>query len=281
MFLTSFATVMRNRRGPELREKPIVRKKHSRLPAVPDEISKGWVAVGFDISLSSVAGAAFAWDAVTKRMKGPAFSMWRFSPEEDYFERLLLCVNSPNIVGELQAELNVILPVKDVVIAVEEPFPAHGEFVQRGNTQTLKQQAEMSGAFLAGLYKWGYTNIMQISNQGWRSVIAREISYETGEDVTTYTKKWKNPQLALRYNCKPDDSGKFRAQQWATDVFEPWIVQQGGTEIPNFPPMIRSKSMKVPRPEKSHAKAFQPDDRFDALAMAEYARVEAELTNAS
>lgn len=258
-----------------VRGKP--RKKHRPLAAIPEEISKGWMVAGFDLSLSSIAGAAIAYDARTKRFKGPAFVAEFWTPDDDYFDRLFRVGMGHEFVLDLCAELSVVLPYKDIVISVEEPFPAHGGFTKRGITNTLKQQAELSGAFLASLLRWKFPNVMQVSNQHWRSHIAQEISAETGEDVTTYPKKWQSGKLANRFNCKPADSGKFRAQQWAQDIFEPWIAQQGGKEIPNFPPMIKDKHGKKPRPDDSKAKAFQPDDRFDALAICEFARVEADL----
>lgn len=266
---------------PKFQQKSRVRKKHRPLAPVPEEISRGWMVAGFDLSLSSIAGAAIAYDARTKRFKGPAFVAEFWTPEDDYFDRLLRCGTGHDFILDLMAELKVVLPYKDVVIAVEEPFPSHGGFTKRGISTTLKQQAELSGAFLSSLIRWKFPNVMQISNQEWRSHIAHEISEETGEDVTTYPKKWQSGKLATRFNCTPKDSGKFRSQQWAQDVFEPWIVQQGGNEIPDYPPMIhnskKGEGSKKPRPADSKAKAFQPDDRFDGLAIMEYARVEADL----
>lgn len=263
-----------------VRKPPV--KKHRPLPKIPGEISRGWMVAGFDLSLSSIAGAAIAYDAITKRFKGPAFVAEFWTPDDDYFDRLLQLANGHELVLDLMAGLSVVLPYKDVVIAVEEPFPSHGGFTKRGISNTLKQQAELSGAFLSSLIRWRFPNVMQISNQHWRSHIAREISETTGEDVTTYPAKWQSGALATRYNCTPKDSGKFRAQQWATDVFEPWIAQNGGVEIPDFPPMIKNsrkgEATKKPRPADSKAKAFQPDDRVDALAIMEFARVEADLS---
>jgi hypothetical protein len=203
----------------------------------------------------------------------------QFGPDRDYFERLRISSLSHDLMSELLVQLGVFLPLTDIFVAQEEPFPPHTSFTTRGHGASLKQQAEISGAFLGGLIRWGYTNIIQVSNQHWRQIVAAEISEETGEDVTIHHTKWRSPKLALRYGCKPDDSGKFRAVQWTHDIFEPWIVQQGGKEIPECPPMIRKGSQKVPKPRDSKAKPFQPDDRYDALAMAEWLRVDQELTN--
>lgn len=262
-------------RESRVRKKP--KKKNRPLASIPEEITKGWMVAGFDLSLSSIAGASLAYDALTKRFKGPAFTAEFWTPEDDYFERLVRVNNAQDFIYDLSAELNIVLPYKDIVIAVEEPFPSHGGFTKRGISNTLKQQAELSGAFLSGLLRAGFKNVMQISNQHWRQLVGQEISEATGEDVTIYAKKWQSGALATRFNCTPKDSGKFRAQQWAQDIFEPWIAQQGGNEIPDFPPMIKGKHGKQSRPAESKAKAFQPDDRFDALCIMEYARVEADL----
>lgn len=254
----------------QISSKPRARKKHGAKLMQPKEKFKGYICVGFDTSPSSLAGAAFGYDAILGKVVGPAFVMRHFTRDDDYFSRLLLAANAHEMMQDLLGDLGVLIEMKDIWIAQEEPFPAHGGFTKRGIGQSMKQQAEISGAFLGGLIRWGYTNIIQVSNQHWRSNIARAISEATGEDVTTYPAKWKDERLAARFNCKPNDTGKFRAQQWAQDVFEPWFAQQGGVEIPDFPPMITRDGVKISRPDDSKAKAFQPDDRFDALAVADW-----------
>lgn len=246
-----------------LKNKP--RKKHPKggLNPIPAKPEKGWMCVGFDISLSSIAAAAMAWDGITQRLKGPAFAYYGFEKTEDYFERLKISVSPHDFIFNLQRDLNVILPKEDVWIAQEEPFPAHGSFMQRGISSTLKQQAELSGAFLGGLVKWGYTNIFQIGNHQWRQLVARDLT-EDGEEVTIHHSKWRSQKLAEQFHCRPKDSGKFRVQQWAFQCFEPYAQ----VEMPDYPPLIHTtKEGKKPRPENSRALAFQPDDRYDALAI--------------
>lgn len=239
--------------------------------SVPEKRSKGWAVIGFDTSLSSLAGAAIGYDATLDRMKGPAFSMRRWGPDDDYFSRILMSANAHEMVHDMLADLGLILGNDEIWIAQEEPWPPHSSFVNRGISLSLKQQAEISGAFLGGLVRWGYSNIFQVGNSSWRKLVADEITDAGIEAVTTHHTKWKSAKLAEIYNCAPKDSGKFRAHQWARHVFEPWIVQQGGAVVPEFPPMIHKKidgrDHKVPRPENSKAKAFQPDDRYDALAI--------------
>jgi hypothetical protein len=265
--------------GPKFQRKAGVRKKHPPLAKIDLEIKKGWAVLGFDTALSSIAGAGIAYDAILKRMRGPVFVHYRFGPDDDYFSRLEVAAKSHDICHDILGGLGVALPLTDIFICQEEPFPAHTAFTRKGAGQALKQQAEISGAFLGGLVRWGYTNIVQVSNQHWRGHVAKQISESTGEDVTTYPAKWRSGDLAARFGCKPIDSGKFRVVQWAHDVYEPWIGQEGGQEIPQFPPMIKNKSGKIPKPENSRAKPFQPDDRYDALAIADWLRSDAGLTN--
>jgi hypothetical protein len=157
--------------------------------------------------------------------------------------------------------------IDEIFIAQEEPFPAHGGFTGRGHSQTLKQQAEISGAFLGGLIRYGYAQVFQIGNHQWRGIIARDLTELTGEEITTHHTKWRSPELAAIYNCKPTDSGKFRSKQWALDVVNP----QCGGRVEDWPDIIStSKHGKIPRPENSKAKAIQPDDRYDALAIMQW-----------
>jgi hypothetical protein len=226
---------------------------------------------GFDISMSSLWGAAMAWDATTRKIKGPVFSGIVWTKDDHYFKRIKEAVSAHNFIHDMQAQLNVTPEMDEIWIAQEEPFPPHSSFTRKGQSTALKQQAELSGAFLGGLLRWGYPLIFQCGNTQWRQNVARQLSEETGQDITLYPQKWRDPQLAAQYNCKPQDSGKFRSQQWSFRVLEPWTVQRGGNEIPDFPPLVVGKT---PRKEDSRAKAVQPDDRYDALAIMDWMRVE-------
>jgi hypothetical protein len=244
-------------------------KAKRKIPQPASVRSHGWMIAGFDISLSSMAGAAIAYDSTLKKFKGPVFVMHRWSTEDHYFDRLEMAARSHELVLDLQAALGISIGVGEVFIAQEEPFPPHGSFMKGGASGALKQQAEISGAFLGGLLRYGYKELWQMGNMDWRRMVAAMISEETGEDVTTYHAKWKSPKLAAIYNCAPKDSGKFRAKQWALDVMAPCFGQQyhEPNEIPDWPDILRQTGGHKPRPEGSKAKAFQPDDRYDALAV--------------
>ena len=162
---------------------------------------------------------------------------------------------------DLTAELKFFGELSNVFIAVEEPWPLG--MVGRTQSNALKQQAEISGAFLGGLLRYGYKNIFQIPANSWRKVVADDLG------ITIHHSKWKDPMLCERYNCKPADSGKFRAKQWALECFS-----TGDARVPDWPDIINSAKGKIPRPEGSRAKAVQPDDRYDGLAVMQWVRDE-------
>jgi hypothetical protein len=235
--------------------------KHKKYGAKDTRKKHGWMVVGFDTSMSSISGAAFGYDAITQKLKGPVFSTVRWnSPEHEYFDRIKAASMSHQIIWTLQGHLIMpMLELEEIFIAQEEPWPMG---MSLGKTSGfLKQQAEISGAFLGGLIRWGYTNVAQINTTRWRMMVAEDL------EITIHHTKWKSPELALKYNCRPADSGKFRSKQWAMN---PGYAFMGAfpNEIPDFPDIIERKGGKTPRPEGSKAKAVQPADEYDALAVA-------------
>jgi len=261
------------KKHPKISAEPVVRKKHG-LVEVEKKKNYGWVVAGFDVSMSSIAGAAMCYDAVLDQMKGPGFVIRRWSKQDHYFDRLRTAAMGHELIWDLLGELRLgNMPLEKIFIAQEEPFPPHSKFIMKGQSHTLKQQAEISGAFLGGLLRYGYENIWQIHNQTWRKVIADDLG------ITTHYSKWRDPSLVEVYNCKPQDTGKFRSKQWALSSPGPGyaFMHALSEEIPDFPDIIESsKDGKIPRPEGSVARAVQPDDRYDALAMmwAQYQELE-------
>lgn len=219
------------------------------------------MVAGFDTSMSSIAGAAIGWDATLRKHVGPVFSMLRWAKEDEYYDRLYETDKSCDIVLDLMHDLGLMLNTDEIFIAQEEPWPLG--MSRGGFSGFMKQQAEISGAFLGGLLRWGFRDIWQINSIHWRKMIADELG------ITTHHSKWRSPELTALYNCKPTDSGKFRSKQWALNPGYAWrgIYQN---EIPDWPDIIESAQGKKPRPEDSKAKAVQPDDRYDALAVMAY-----------
>lgn len=255
------------KKSAKFQRKSSVRKKHPK--------KRQWVALGFDISMSSIAGAAIGYDLTFGRLVGPVFCMHRWNKEISYLDRLRDAAKPEIFVWDLIAQLKMTPEIDEIFIAQEEPFPAHSGFLKRATGGFVKQQAEVSGAFVGGLMRYGYSEFFQIGNDRWRKIVADQISEETGQDITTHHSKWRSEKLAKQYNCTLANSGKFRSKQWALDIYAPWAGQMQGVEIPNWPDIIASTKLgNVPRPEGSSARAIQPDDRYDALAILEWMRHE-------
>jgi len=244
----------------KFRKAASARKKHPKRGPKPRELrERGWAVLGFDVSMSSIAGAGIGYDATLKKLVGPNFIYLRWEKDDEYFNRLREAAQAELLVEGLLSEMKLLLNLNEVFIAQEEPWPMG--MGRGGMSSYMKQQAEISGAFLGGLVKWGYENISQMNSIRWRQQIARDLG------VTTHHSKWRSPELALRFNCKPNDSGKFRAKEWALADPGYAFMHVFQNEIPDWPDIINSKDGKHPRPDGSKAKAVQPDDRYDALAV--------------
>lgn len=244
-------------------------KKHKRrgISFRDDKPPKGWMVAGFDVSMSSIAGAAIAYDGILKKFKGPVFTEIRWTKDDHYFTRLGAAARSHDLVLDLQGQMLLSLSLENIFIAQEEPWPFG--LVRGSKSAWLKQQAEISGAFLGGLVRYGFQNVSQMNSIRWRTMVADEL------EITTHHSKWKDPKLVKTFNCKPGDTGKFRSKQWAMN---PGYGFQGlYDEIPDWPDIIESTKLgKIPRPEDSKAKAVQSDDRYDALAVMWTHRLELE-----
>ena len=242
-------------------EKPVEEKEHRDVPRVPRVgRNPGWVVCGFDTSLSCLAGCAIAYDRTLRKFKGPVFTVERWSTEHDYFSRIRRSAYAYELVLDLEHQLGVSMGHEDVYIAQEEPWPM-GMAGGKNNFTSgyLKQQAEISGAFLGGLVRFGFGNVVQMNSMRWRSVIAKDLG------ITTHHTKWRDAALVKKYNCLPRDSGKFRSKQWALD--SPPFSEKFTADVPDLPDIIERANGKIPRPEGSKARAVQPADEYDALAI--------------
>jgi hypothetical protein len=219
-----------------------------RPPRHVRENSRLWV--GADISLHSMALAGLAWDEVLKKYKGPGFHYVMWNKHDSYFDRLSY-LSKASYIYDLCAELNLIIDPQQVYIAAEEPFP-FGMAKGKAQSQTLKQQAEMSGAFMAGLLRLGFQNIYQINSAWWRKLVADDLG------ITTHWSKWgKGIQ------------GKMRPKEWALGIGKVPLADFPN-EIPVWPDLIPDSKNggRKPKPENSKATPIQPDDRYQALPMA-------------
>lgn len=202
------------------------------------------MAVGIDCSLASVSLGGISKTHGKIRAKATA-KRWR--KDVDYFTRLRDVSKSHDLIHDLLAELRVMPELDQIFIAIEEPV-AMGH-MQRNQGNSIKQQIEINGALLGGLLRWGFPHIYQIQANQWRKVVADDLG------ITTHHTKWN-----------PNGEGKFRAKEWVKKFHPKWDGQ--------WDDLIRSsKHGLIPRPEKSIAKAEQSDDRYEALAMAQWARL--------
>lgn len=217
---------------------------------------KGWVCVGIDLSLSGVALAGSSLDKITGEIKGPEFFSYRWGKGTHYFDRISDCVGSNIFIEEIQTRLGVIIELDDVYIAIEEPWPMG--MVRKLQSVTLKQSAELQGAFIGGLLKYGYRNVFQINNMAWKGIIAEELEISNSPIGFNYE---ENP---YQYAPSGKGSGKWRAKEYGLKL-----------GLPDWPDIISShKQGKIPRPESSKAKAQQPDDRYDSYAMLKWMEAE-------
>ena len=215
-----------------------------------NENNRVWI--GVDLSLHTLALAGLGWDEILNRHVGPEFQVVRWNKNDHYFARLKALANANHFILALLTKMKMLVNLDQIYIAQEEPWPFGMAGRGKGQSQTLKQQAEISGAFLGGLLKYGYTNIYQIHNTWWRKIVADDLG------ITTHHSKWGRGL-----------EGKMRPKEWAlgywnaTDAYEIW------DDVPEWPDLIADQKNggRKPMPENSRARPLQPDDRYDALAM--------------
>jgi len=219
------------------------------------EKSRLWI--GADLSLHSLALAGLAWDEVLQKYVGPGFIYIMWNKDDSYFDRLYQ-LSKADYIYMMCAELNIIIDPQQVFIAQEEPWPFGMANRGKGQSQTLKQSAELSGAFLAGLLRMGFQNVYQIHNTWWRKIVADDLG------ITTHHTKWGKGL-----------EGKMRCKQWAlslnADVNDnPRWNEIWPNEVPVWPDLIADTKNggRKAQPKESKAKPVQPDDRYQALPMA-------------
>lgn len=214
-------------------------KKAKPIKAVPKKgKNPSVICLGFDVSMSSIAGAARMYDSVLNKHRGPFWYIKRWQTDTPYFERMRDAVQCHDIVDELLVGLHgLVKNIEEVHIGIEEPWPLG--LVKRAQSGWLKQQAQIQGAFIAGLLKWGYPNIYEVSIPTWQALVANDMDM-----------KWS----------KKDGFDKWTIKEWAREVYP---------GIPDWPDLIRDKNGLKPQPKSSVAKPVQPDDRYDSTGIME------------
>jgi hypothetical protein len=215
------------------------------------------VYIGGDISLSSISLGGLARTTDGKLRFGAVSKRW--TKDVDYFIRMKESAKAHEFVLDLLAELKVLAEIEQMAFAIEEAV-AIG-YLQKAQSAWVKQQLQISGAFLGGLLRWGYKDIVEIQANKWRAMVANDLG------ITTHTSKWNSTDvLALppEFHAAARNVGKYRAQQWV-QVFHPkWDG--------HWPDIVKTKDGQVSRPETSKAAGEQSDDRYEALAMSEWLR---------
>lgn len=205
-----------------------------------------WVAVGADVSLYSISlgGIAMTADGKVRTAKAVKHA---WEKDYDYFLRMKEAAKPEYFMFDLFSALKVEPELEQVYVAVEEAV-SFGH-IQRHASNAIKQQIQISGAFIGGLLRYGYKDIYEIQANSWRKLVAEDLG------ITTHHTKW-NPDKKV---------GKYRAQQWVEKFHPKWDG--------HWPDMIRStKRGLITRPENSKAKGEQSDDRYEALAIAWWMR---------
>ena len=213
-----------------------------------------FAACGADVSLSSISLGVIAKTADGKVRTGATSVRWEKG--HDYFDRLAVAARAHEIMYDLYADAKIQPDLAQVFIAVEEAV-AIG-YLQRAQSSWVKQQLQISGAFLGGLVRWGYRNVYEIQAHQWQKLVADDLG------ITTHHTKW-NPDKKV---------GKYRAQQWVEQFHPQWDG--------HWPDIITdTKRGQIPRPEGRKAQGVQSDDRYEALAMAHWMRNEIKLMGAN
>ena len=204
-----------------------------------------WVCVGVDASYYGISVAVVAKTTEGKIRVGTAAKRW--TKVDDYFSRLADAAKGHEILLNAFQDAKVMCELHQVFIAQEEPV-AIGH-LQRIEGRVMKQQCEISGAFLGSLFRWGWHQVWQIQANQWRALVARDLG------ITIHHTKW-NPDKWI---------GKFRAKQWVKEFHPTWDK--------DWPDIIKNeKHGMIPRPVNSRAKPVQSNDLYEALAMAQWMR---------
>lgn len=215
-----------------------------------------WVCLGADLSLATLSIGGLARTAQGKLRSGAVAIRW--TRLDDYYERLRMASKaSETLLPELFSKMGIEAGFSSIYLAYEEPV-ALGH-IKNAQGAFIKQQIQISGAFVGPLLSAGFSQVYEIAANQWRAMVAHDLG------ITIYYKKWNDPELVNTFHCHPKNVGKFRARQWVEKFHPKWDGHW--TDI-----ISSSKMGSIPRPEDSKAMGIQSDDRYEALAMAEFMR---------
>ncbi len=195
-----------------------------------------WAVVGIDASVSSISGCMIAYDALLDQMRGPGIFQVRWTHGDHFLDRLAQAVRAADFIHSLQTAVGPMsIPADNIWIGIEEAWPAG--IVRRAESQWLRQQAEICGAFRGGLVRYGYTRVYEVNASSWRSAVAHDMDMKMNRDFN-----------------------KWHVKKWAMFSY--------GVE--DRPDLIQSRKGLIPKPADSKAKAVQPDDIYDACGIMDF-----------
>lgn len=245
---------------PKLTKRPVPVKK-ARIPIPPVQLKVDWMAVGIDTSMYSISGAAVCMQK--GRLSRVRTHSIRWEKGTDYFKRMRDAAKASDFMHDLIGPMYGP-ELHEVFIAIEEPV-SYGH-LQRHQSQSVKQQIQIQGALMGGLLRWGWENIYEIQANQWRKIVADDLG------ITIHKSKYGTLDflgMPAGWKIAKGAIGKFRSKQWVNEFHEDWDGE--------WPDLIQhTKLGPIPKPENSNAAAFQPDDRYDALAMMEWMKREVE-----
>lgn len=210
----------------------MARKQRSDL--VPER-KPSWAALGFDVSMVSIAGTGIRYDATLDQLSACAFSQWRWEQGDDWFKRLGKAAKGHDLVHDILGQIGWFGHNHQVFIGIEQAWPFG--IVKRADSAWLYQQAQMHGAFVGGLVRYGYSEVYEVNAASWRSIVSTELGVKQTSEL------------------------KFQTQGWAMETWD----------LPELPEIVSVDGRgKIERPESgagANKKADHPNDVYDAAAV--------------
>lgn len=191
------------------------------------------IAIGIDLSLSSLALSAKMYDHVLAKMVGPAWHITRWQRGFSHDEKLAQVSKAHDFIHQVIYELNggIIHSVEHLYIGVEELPP------RQMNAQRYREQSEIIGSFVGGLKRYGFANVNRVNITKWQALVAADL-----DKKVTQIDKWS-------------------VKNWAIEVYD----------APKWTDLIyNSKQGLIPKPKGSKAMPAQPDDRYDSTGIMDW-----------
>lgn len=192
-------------------------------------------AIGIDISPACMAGCIKVYDPTLNRLYGPGWHIKRWPKGTPEIQKLGEVAKGHDFLFELMGTIpyGIIRDFTTIHLAIENVPP------KAMNAQRQAQQLQIIGAFVGGLARYGYQNIHLVTPRAWQAYISADFDMKANKDWT-----------------------KWHVKNWCIEVYD----------APKWKDLIyNSKLGLIPKPKGSKAMPVQPDDRYDACGIMEYA----------